>query len=134
MASDINTVTVVGRLTRDVELKRTQGGTAIADMSIASNYRTKRGDNWEDAVSFFDCVLMGKRAEGLAQYLTKGTRLGVTGELRQDRWEKDGEKRSKVKVNVRDVQLLGSKESSGQQQESQMPSSDTATFEDDVPF
>jgi len=90
-------------------LKRTNSGTAIAELSLASNYRTKHGDNWEDAVSYFDCTLMGKRADGLAKYLVKGTRIGVTGELRQDRWEKDGQKRSKVKVHVHDVQLLHSK-------------------------
>jgi len=109
MSSDLNMVLLVGRLTKDVELKRANSGTAIAELSLASNYRTKHGDNWEDAVSYFDCTLMGKRADGLAKYLVKGTRIGVTGELRQDRWEKDGQKRSKVKVHVHDVQLLHSK-------------------------
>ena len=131
MSSDLNTVTLVGRLTKDVELKRTNSGTSIAEMSLASNYRTKRGDNWEDAVSYFDCTLMGKRAEGLAKYLTKGSRIGVTGELRQDRWEKDGQKRSKVKVQVRDVQLLDPK-SGGESQPVQEAGGHS--FEVDVPF
>lgn len=131
MSSDINTVTVVGRLTRDVELRYTRGGTAIAEVAIASNYRTKSGDNWEDAVNYFDCVLMGKRAEGLAQYLVKGTRIGVTGELRQDRWEKDGQKRSKVKIQIRDVQLLDSKRG-GESQKEQSSGGDT--FQDEIPF
>ena len=137
MASDLNTVTVVGRLTRDVELKHANSGTAIADLPIASNYRTKNGDSWEDAVSYFDATLMGKRAEGLVQYLTKGTRVGISGELRQDRWEKDGQKRSKVKIMVRDIQLLDSKgeKTSGQpSQAAPATPSDSDTFDDDVPF
>ena len=103
---DINQVVLVGRLTRDVEM-RDAHGTAIAEMSIAVNYSRKTGDEWKDEVSFIDAVLIGKRAEGLGQYLVKGKQVCIAGELRQERWEKDGQKRSKVKVVVGDIQLLG---------------------------
>ena len=107
--SDINTTTQVGRLTRDAETKYTGGGMCIAEFSLANNYRKKSGDEWIDEVNYFDVVLFGKRAEALAQYLTKGTQLAVSGSLRQDRWEKDGQKRSKVVIVANDIQLLGGK-------------------------
>ena len=110
--SDINTTTQVGRLTRDAETQYTGGGMCIAEFSLANNYRKKSGDEWVDEVNYFDVVLFGKRAEALSQYLTKGTQLAVSGSLRQDRWEKDGQKRSKVVIVANDIQLLGGKRGS----------------------
>ncbi|MDC7232350.1 MAG: single-stranded DNA-binding protein [Spirochaetales bacterium] len=114
MASDINRVVLVGRLTRDAELKYTGGGMAIADISLASNRSRKQGDQWVDEANFFDVSLFGRRAEALAQYLTKGTQIAVEGQLRQDRWEQDGMKRSKVTIAATDIQLLGSRSDRGQ--------------------
>ena len=104
---DINTVTVSGRLTRDGELKFTNGGFAILNFSLASNYSKKVGDSWEEQANFFDCVVLGKRGESLAQYLTKGQQVMVSGEIRQDRWEKDGEKKSRISIIANDIVLAG---------------------------
>ena len=108
MAGDINQVILIGRVTRDAELKYTASGTALCNFSIAVNRRAKKGDQWTDEASFFDLTLWEKQAENLNKYLVKGTQVGVQGELRQDRWEKDGQKFSKIQVFVNNLQLLGS--------------------------
>lgn len=105
--ADLNHVTLIGRLTRDAELKYTPGGLAISSFSIAVNRRRKNGDQWVDEVSYFDINLYGKPAESLKQYLTKGKQVAVDGELRQDRWEKDGQNHSKIYIAANNVQLLG---------------------------
>lgn len=105
--ADINVVMLVGRLTRDAELKYTQTGFAISKFSLAVNRRRKQGDQWVDEAHFFDLSLLGKRAEALNQYLTKGTQVAIQGELRQNRWEQDGQARSKVEITVNDIELLG---------------------------
>lgn len=105
--ADINRVSLIGRLTRDAELKYTQGGLAISNFAIAVNRRSKSGDEWVEVVSYFDINLYGKPAESLKQYLTKGKQIAVDGELRQDRWEKDGQNHSRVVIVANNVQLLG---------------------------
>jgi len=105
----LNQVQLIGRLTRDAEQTYTKSGAALAKFSLAVNERRKQGDEWVDYAHFIDCTLWGKRAESLAKYLTKGSQIGVVGSLDQQRWEKDGVKRSKVEVKVFDVTLLGSK-------------------------
>ena len=144
--ADINVVMLVGRLTRDAELKYTQTGFAISKFSLAVNRRRKQGDQWIDEAHFFDLSLLGKRAEALNQYLTKGTQVAIQGELRQNRWEKDGQSRSKVEITVNDIELLGGGRGggqsggSGQQNRSggtdygngPIPQEDN--FEDDIPF
>lgn len=108
MAGDINQVVLVGRITRDAELRYTASGSALCNFSIAVNRRVKKADQWTDEASFFDLTLWDKQAENLNKYLVKGTQVAVQGELRQDRWEKDGQKFSKVQVFVNNLQLLGS--------------------------
>jgi len=105
--TDVNHVTLIGRLTRDSEIKYTAGGQAVCKFSIAVNRRRKNGDQWVDEASFFDVVLWGKTGESLNQYLTKGKQIAVEGELCQNRWEQDGQNRSKVEVMANNVQLLG---------------------------
>jgi single-strand DNA-binding protein len=105
---DINHVILIGRLTRDSELKHTAGGQPVCKFSIAVNRRKKNGEVWEDEASFFDIVLWGRQGETLSQYLVKGKQVAIDGELRQDRWEQDGQKRSKVEIVAGNVQLLGS--------------------------
>ena len=105
--ADINHVVLVGRLTRDAELKYTAGGQAVCKFSIAVNRRRKNGDQWEDEANFFDTVLWGRQGEALNQYLLKGKTVGVEGELRQDRWQQDGQNRSKVEIVANNIQLLG---------------------------
>jgi single-strand DNA-binding protein len=139
---DLNKWTGIGRLTRDAEIKYTAGGMAICPMSIAVNRRFKKGDSWEDSASFFDVELFGKQAESVGKYLVKGKQVGISGELVQDRWEKDGQTRSKVKIVADDVQLLGSN-SAGHTGEGRVPPAhparydppiDDGQFQDDIPF
>lgn len=115
--ADVNHVIIIGRLTKDILLKYTGGGMAIGSFSIAVNRRTKKGEQWVEEASFFDVSLFGKSAEGLAQYLTKGKQVAVEGELRQDRWEQDGQPRSKVTIAASNVQLLGGNDAKGQQRQ-----------------
>jgi single-strand DNA-binding protein len=105
--ADINHVVLVGRLTRDAELKYTANGQAVCKFSVAINRRRKNGDQWVDEANFFDIVLWGRSGESLNQYLVKGKMVGVDGELRQDRWEQDGQNRSKVEIVANNIQLLG---------------------------
>jgi len=144
--TDVNSVVLIGRLTRDAELKYTSSGVAICKFSIAVNRSRKSGDRWEDEASFFDCTAFGRSAEAVSQYMTKGKQIGVQGELRQDRWEKDGQNRSKVEIIANTVQLLGgpSGGSGGsgntfQKRQSAAGSANESScsdsnFEDDIPF
>jgi single-strand DNA-binding protein len=105
--ADLNHVVLIGRLTRDAELKYTASGQAVCKFSIAVNRRRKSGEQWVDEANFFDIVLWGRQGESLNQYLLKGKMVGVDGELRQDRWEQDGQNRSKVEIVANNLQLLG---------------------------
>lgn len=107
MANDLNCVILIGRCTRDAELKYTSGGMAVCKFAIAVNRRRKQGEQWVDEASFFDIVLWGRSGESLNQYLVKGKQVAVEGELRQSRWEQDGQPRSKVEIMANNVQLLG---------------------------
>jgi len=104
---DLAVAVLVGRLTRDAELKYTPSGQAVCHFSVATGSRVKKGDQWVDESSFWDVDLWGKRAESVNQYLTKGKLVAVQGDMRQDKWEQDGQSRMKVKITANDVQLLG---------------------------
>ena len=132
--ADVNHVILIGRCTRDATIKYTSGGMAIGSFSIAVNRRTKKGDQWVEEASFFDVSLFGKSAEGLAQYLTKGKQVAVEGELRQDRWEQDGQPRSKVTIAANNVQLLGGDKKTGGQQSEYQADYRADSFPDDIPF
>ena len=116
MAEDINAVTIVGRLTRDAELKYTGTGAAVVKMSLASNRSRKDGDNWIQEAGFFDVSLWGRRGEALVQYLLKGSKIAVSGSLRYEAWEQDGQKRSRVLIHAENIQLLGESNSNGNNQ------------------
>lgn len=104
--SDTNTVVLEGRLTRSAELKYGKNNNAVVTFSIANNESIKNADGkWDSIPNFFDCVMFGKYAESMSKHLTKGRSINVTGRLKQDRWEKDGQKMSKVTVRVMDVSL-----------------------------
>ena len=135
--ADVNHVILIGRCTRDATIKYTSGGMAIGSFSIAVNRRTKKGDQWVEEASFFDVSLFGKSAEGLAQYLTKGKQVAVEGELRQDRWQQDGQPRSKVYISASNVQLLGGNDAKGQprqQSEYQAQEYSADNFISEIPF
>ena len=104
MAFD-NSVTVVGNVTRDPELRFTPSGAAVATFGLAWNRRSTnaRGET-EEQVSFFDVTCWRQLAENVAESLTKGSRVVVYGRLEQRSWEtNDGEKRSKVEIIADDV-------------------------------
>jgi single-strand DNA-binding protein len=113
--SDLNQVIMIGRLTRDAELKYTSGGVAACKFSIAVNRKKKNGDQWVDEANFFDVVLWGRQGEALNQYLAKGKQIGVDGELRQERWQDrdSGQNRSRVEIVASKIQLLGGGNNSG---------------------
>jgi single-strand DNA-binding protein len=112
MAS-FNRVILVGNLTRDPELRYIPSGTAVSDIGLAVNDRIKRGDQWVDEATFVDITLWGRTAEIANEYLSKGAPVLIEGRLKLDRWEKDGQKHSKLKVIGERLQMLGSKEGGG---------------------
>ena len=139
--NDLNNVTLIGRLTRDAELRYSSGGMGICKFSIATNRSVKKNDRWVDEASFFDCTVFGKTAENIRQYLTKGQQVCISGELVQNRWEKDGRQMSRVEINVNHVQLIGGNKPERQKADN-LPNTpenfkdDSAGFFDDsrIPF
>ncbi len=111
--ADLSIAVLVGRLTRDAELKYTNGGQPVCHFSVATSSRKKKGDQWVDEPSFWDVDLWGKQGESLNQYLTKGKLVAVEGSMRQDRWEQDGQSRMKVQISANTVQLLGGGQGGG---------------------
>jgi len=111
MAGDINRVTLVGRLTRDPELRHLPSGSPVLEFGLAVNGRQQdSGGNWVDKPNFFDVKVYGNQAEFLSQYLQKGRRVGIDGRLDWRSWEaQDGGKRSKVDVVAQTVQFLDSR-------------------------
>jgi single-strand DNA-binding protein len=108
----INKAVISGNLTRDSELRRLGSGSCVLNFGVAVNDRVKNQQTgeWEDRPNFVDCVLFGARAEKLAQYLTKGTKVAVEGRLRYSAWEKDGQRRSKLEVVVDELEFLTSRD------------------------
>lgn len=111
--TDINQVVLVGRLARDPEIKYTQSGLCILKGCIVVNSTKKDGDSYADNPNFIDFTIFGKLASSLGQYMAKGKQLSIAGNLSQERWESEGQKRSKLQVIVNQVQLLGSKSQGG---------------------
>lgn len=101
----MNSVNIIGRLTSDCDRIETKNDSVLVKFHIAVN----TGYKDKEEVSFFECVMFGKYADVMSQYLTKGQQVAVSGQLRQDRWEKDGDKKSKVKIVVQNLLLIGSK-------------------------
>lgn len=141
--TDINSIVVYGHIVRDLDDRSfayTNGGAARLMLSIAVNRSVKKNDQWVDEVSYFDVTVWGKQAENLKPYLHKGTGLIVEGYLKQDRWEKDGKKNSRVYIVANSVQLAGGKKEGGSSSApaSSAPASDdynpSEGFPEDIPF
>lgn len=135
--TNLNEVILNGNLTRDLGADErsfgyTNGGTARANISLAVNRSVKKGNGWVDEVSYFDIVIWGKTAENLKPYLKKGTNITIKGSLKQERWEKDGQKNSRVTINAEQVWLHGGKKDSAPSQETTNESD--GGFPEDVPF
>lgn len=137
----INKVIISGNLTRDAELRQTQGGRAVLGWCVAVNDRRKdpQSGEWKDYPNYIDCTMFGNRAQALSQYLTKGRKVTVAGKLRWSQWEaQDGSKRSKVEVMADEVEFFSDGGQRGQQQQyqqHQQPArADSAYTLDDIPF
>lgn len=104
----INRVCVTGNLTRDPELRATQSGSQVLSFGIAVNDRRKNQNTgeWEDYPNFVDCTMFGTRAEKLANYIAKGSKVAIEGKLRFSSWERDGERRSKLEVIVDEIEFM----------------------------
>ena len=136
MRIQMNNVVIVGRLTKDPELKYLTSGTAVATFTLAidRDYKNKDGSVTTD---FIPVEIMGKPAEFVANYITKGRLVGVQGSIRVDRYEtSDGEKRTFTKVAGRNIQALESKSKAeqGEQAPQEAPDEFSAVDDDDVPF
>ena len=124
----MNSVFLTGNCAGEMKLKATQTGLTICEFAIAQNYF--RGK--EKAVNFFNCTAFGKTAEFLSQYATKGSKLAIMGELRQETWEREGKKESRVKIIIDRAELMGGREEKpGSRFYPIGPSSDAT---DDIPF
>jgi single-strand DNA-binding protein len=107
----LNSVNIMGNLTRDPEIKYIPSGKAVCSISIANNrVYTKNGEKVTE-VSYFDVEVWGLAAENCSKYLTKGSGIIVEGRLRQDRWEKDGKTLSRVRITANAVHFLPKKQS-----------------------
>ena len=106
----MNRVEITGNLTRDPELKLTTKGNTILSFSVAVNERQRNASGeWEDYPNYVDCVMFGNRAETVSRFLAKGSKVVVEGRLHQSRWEKDGQRRSKLDVYVDNVEWMSPK-------------------------
>lgn len=147
--TDLNHVSLIGRLTRDAALKYLENGTACANVSLAVNKSRKQADGqWVEETSYFDIVIWGRLGESLVPKMTKGKQVCVDGRLKQDRWEKDGQSHSKVTIVADFAQVFSGAaggqaqqasapafqpRSSAPQQEFESPAEDS-DFPEDIPF
>ena len=138
---DLNNYSVIGRMTRDLDERAfayTQNGKARLNISIAVN--DGYGDN--QYTSYFDVVVWGKTAENIKPYLGKGKQICINGRLRQDRWESNGQKNSRVVIVAETVQLLGGRDNGvgtggnyQQPAQQQVPAyNNGGDFPEDIPF
>lgn len=104
----INTVTLIGRVVRDIEVKSTNSGKSVASFALAVDGYGKDAD-----ASFIDCVAWNKAAELLAEYAPKGKQIGITGRLQTRIWEKDDIKRKATEVIIDQFQLLSDAKGGG---------------------
>ena len=142
-----NKVLLMGNLTRDTELSYTPQGTAVCKFGLAINnsYVTASGERKEDPL-FIDIVVWKKQAESCATFLKKGRPVFIEGRLQLDKWEKEGQKHSRMKVVANRVQFLGTRPESGDavskdsvsEEEKALPepspSDDHDIVEEDIPF
>lgn len=113
MAS-FNKVILMGNLTRDVEIRYIPSGMAVAEVGLAVNDRRKgQNGEWVEETTFVDVTLWGRQAEIAGEYLSKGAPVLIEGRLKLDQWEKDGQKRSKLRVVAENMRMLGGKGGGG---------------------
>lgn len=119
---NFNKVILLGNLTRDPELRYTQGGQAIAKFGLAVNRTYTINGEKKEQTCFVDITAFGKQAEILSEHCTKGRPLFIEGRLEFNAWEKDGQKQSKLSVVVENFQFMGDRGGSGDGGGGQKPS------------
>lgn len=114
----INRVNISGNLTRDPELRATQGGMQVLGFGVAVNdrRRNQQTGEWEDYPNFVDCTMFGNRAESMGRILHKGMKVAIEGKLRYSSWDKDGQRRSKLEVIVDEIEFMSQKQGQQAQQ------------------
>ena len=130
----MNNVNIIGRLTKDVEVRKTSTNKSVSSFSIAvDNLATKDG---EKTTSFFNCNAWNNVAETLSKYTRKGDRIAISGSLIQRNYEnKNGEKISVVEINVNSITLIeNKKENASTQSENKAVENDNKINDDDLPF
>jgi single-strand DNA-binding protein len=133
MASDFNHFAFIGRIVGDCKINYTATGKSVVNFSMAINEKY----NDKEYANFVDIVMWGKFGEALSKYLLKGQQILVSGSIRQDRWQKDGQNHSKIKFVAKDVQLLGGKKSNGNPEDwAGKPENTTSNVDasEDIPF
>lgn len=133
----INKVLITGNLTREPDLRQTAGGMAIMNFGVAVNERRKipQTDQWEDYPNFIDCTMFGKRAESVAKYISKGSKVAIEGKLRWNQWEKDGQKHSKLSVIVDEIEFMSRKSGDPVEQTFGVQMQEvTEVYAEDIPF
>jgi single-strand DNA-binding protein len=143
MANDLNKAILVGRLTKDPELRYTQSGTAVCSFSIANNRTYVTGGEKKEQVSYFNCVAWAKAGEIIAEYCKKGNRIGIEGRLQQRSWDdQEGKRRYTVEIVVDNFQFLsGPRDSASESaadptagQQGSPPDAGNPFSDEDVPF
>ena len=105
----MNSVHLIGNLTRDPELRSLPSGTSVCKMRLAVNTRRKDGEEWVQKPNYFDVTAFAGRGEVAAEYLSKGSRVGVTGRLESREWESNGSKRYGVEIICDQLDFLSPK-------------------------
>ncbi len=138
MASDLNITTLIGRLTRDPEIRYTQGGQMVASFSVAVNRSYTSNGQKVEQVSYFNCVAWAKLAEIISEYIFKGHRIALQGYLQRRAWDdKDGNKRSTVELVVQNMQMLQPKSAANGAQPpptNEPDQGDLPYTDNDIPF
>lgn len=130
MATNTNRVVLAGTLVRDPEEIANGKG---CQFSIAVNESFKKDEEWQEYCNFFDVVVWGNGAKPVLNHLAKGSRVVVDGRLKQERWEKDGQKNQRVKIHSTSVEFMPK---STQQSKGSSGASDATEVADDedIPF
>lgn len=130
----MNKVIIIGRLTKDVELLETPGGTPLARLSVAVNRSYKNSDGEREA-DFFNVTVWGSQAENCRKYLEKGRQVAIQGELRNDTYtDKNGDKRTSTTINAQEVEFIGSATTSGEKVKKEPIKLQQIEDDGDLPF
>ena len=137
MSNGINKCIILGRLTRDPEMRYMQSGESIANISIATSekWKDKQSGEQKEKTEFHQVVAFKRLAEIMAQYLKKGSQVYIEGRIQTEKWQdKQGNDRYTTKIYARELQMLDSQESPKQQNKEQPEKPANSDFDDDIPF